>query len=385
MSELKNILIIGNGFDLELGYKTKYEDFLSFLNVAKNSTLDEFIIFTKTSWGITDVDVNLIEDFYNLVINEINNNFIISYFLNYHIQTLSWADFEIELEHIGNCLEGLMTELYNADETDHFPIEIAVRNDLKHHFPYLQFLKDNEIFHLDFVYLLNKEDHQRIYFSLNDKFKKHNLSASCNFLKFTKDMPSLFVKKLLRFSSIFDAYLQIESQRKAKTVKTNYAFDSIITYNYTDFCKRFVKNPFYINGKINDKYGSNIIFGVDSGVSFKTQVFDQITKRIQRPSQGIKTSTISFICRDADNLYIYGHSLAPADKDSLKLALLQMKPRMSVKRITIFYKSENDQQTDLMTKMNLSNNLKIILDDDFDDLINIIEFKDSNDFFNITK
>lgn len=381
MNEQKNVLIIGNGFDIALGYKTKYEDFLSYIIKANDSNLEDFIVFTKETWGIKDIDNEFLEAFYNNVKTEVKNNFIINYFLNYYIQTLTWADFEKELEHIGNCLEGLIIELQNADETDYFPIEIAAKNDLKHYYHYLQFLKSNEIFNLDFTYRLNTTDNQRIYFNLTDSFINKKLSTSCNLLKFIENIPGIFVDKLLNFASLFDVYLQIESKRKTGVFKPNFKFDELITYNYTDFCKQFVKKPFYINGKMADKSGANIIFGVDSGTNFRTQIFHQITKRIQRPSQGIQTSLISFYCHECDNLYIFGHSLAPADKDSLRLAFLEMQPRKQFKKIIIFYKSNQDKQKDLETKMNLSNNLKAILDDDFDDLISIVEFKDSKDFF----
>lgn len=128
-----NILLIGNGFDLEHSLPTSYQDFLDFcVNVKKVYTYDENIINESSlendfvAWKIDDYikevllkvftsrknDKTLIDNHENELLDELYSyikfNSWLEYFLNYSsCKNIgeNWIDFEIEIANVVKALD----------------------------------------------------------------------------------------------------------------------------------------------------------------------------------------------------------------------------------------------------------------------------------------
>lgn len=86
-NEINNILLVGNGFDLAVGLKTSYSDFVMYLSIKVfllNALLDpsdneEYITFLKTELERSKLDKRLKEFFTNLIDNQKkSDNFFVS-------------------------------------------------------------------------------------------------------------------------------------------------------------------------------------------------------------------------------------------------------------------------------------------------------------------
>lgn len=379
--EPKNILITGNGFDLALGFKTKYEDFMNFVKRAKELEYEDFVSFVKNEWKIENCDSKEIDSFYQLL-KKNNDNFIINYFENYHSKTLTWADFELELLHIGQCLESILLALQNDNSKiigDN--IWLPYEGDLKYYSNYLMFMNDNIVFYINPNVFVDKIGERWLVLNIkNEPNIQVQSDVEIKVLKIFDRLPKFYYENILLLSDLFKLYLGIESKRNCSILKPRYSINGVVTYNYTDFYDEISDLVFHVNGAFAKK-DESIIFGVDSNANFRTSYFLASTKEIQRASNGIKIDRISSICDKLDNIYIFGFSLTTADADSIKLIFQKVKERFGLCRVTIFYKSQNNRRDDLLERMVLNTNLRQILGDDYSLLINSIFFVDSIEFF----
>lgn len=380
--EPKNILITGNGFDLALGYKTKYKDFMNFISKSQNLNFEDFVLFIKNEWKIDQLDLNDAKTFYNLL-EKNNNNFLINYFKNYHLKTLNWADFELELLHIAQCLEGIITAI-QSDETKITGenIWLSYNGDLKYYSNYLIFMNNNPYFLISENVYEDKKGERWLILNIRDKKCINNSSdIRVAILKFISRLPEIYYSELLSLSELFESYLVIESKRKILSPKIKYSITNVITYNYTNFYSEISKTVFHVNGAVSEK-NKMPIFGVDSEARFKTSYFLSSTKEIQRASNGIRINAISNICEKASCIYIFGFSLTAADADSIKLIFKKVKERNGLCRVFVYYKAKQNTKDDILAKMQLNNNLKQILNEEYSKIIDYVSFVDSNDFFN---
>lgn len=380
----KNILIIGNGFDLAIGYKTRYEDFMKVALAAKEKELDVFRKYIVEDWELTKCDIDLISSFYNMAKEVCGNNLIMDYFINYHSTTLSWADVETELMHIGQCLESVVSALQNENLTFYSSkdIEVLFENDLSHNSNYLSIFQDNEIFKVDVNGWYERQGQTFVNFSVKDDSILNGCKTKqAVLIKLIQELPKLFYKKLLDFSELFERYLKMESTREIPLFKTKYLITSAVTYNYTHNYTKIGCSAFHVNGEVLSDKPNGIIFGIDPDTTFRTTSFRNITKEMQRAAHNIKISAISQICRNADQIFIFGYSLTEADKASIKLIFKSVEESSFMTRVVIFYKAGSNDKENLQVKAELSNNLKNILENDFEKFADVITFKESENFF----
>lgn len=122
-----NILMIGNGFDLEHGLPTKYTDFLKFIkdfNQAyysphNTTALQEFenIYFSAAFHnGINPSDH---ETIINALRKLIYGNLWINYFIKVHDEHLflkeNWIDFESEISSVVQTMDRLRTMIFDLN------------------------------------------------------------------------------------------------------------------------------------------------------------------------------------------------------------------------------------------------------------------------------
>lgn len=379
------LLITGNGFDLALGYRTKYEHFLTYLLYAKDHNLNKLRLYTIKEWGVSDFKEEDLSNFKKLLSDVMDTNFIISYFINYHEKTLTWADFETELLHLGCCLESIILSLEN-EQTDaylYYDIKLPYTQDLKYYGEYLSFIKDNYYFKIDIDSPIRRDNSYFIRLKINDVDEISDCkTVQSKIIKFKELLPKYYYEDILVLSKLFELYLDIESKRMIENIKPKFNISKVITYNFTNFSNYFCNTLYHINGELSIYEGkeNGIIFGIDTNNTFRTTIFNGATKQVQRAANGIKINRFLNSLGSLDSLYIFGYSLTVADKDSMKLIFDLVKKNKDCK-IIIFYKAKGNKNDDLLTKIYLANNLKTILEDDFNVLIEHVDFQDSSLFF----
>lgn len=128
-SAYENVLIIGNGFDLNLDLKTSYTDFV-------NSVQFDHIV--------------------------LNGNYLAKYLKDKH-DLQKWIDIENELKNYSNRTSGFTKESFENFETDFNSLSLSLKtylsgikyNDLNkdsHAYKLLDFLKDKDLLILDYNY-----------------------------------------------------------------------------------------------------------------------------------------------------------------------------------------------------------------------------------------
>jgi hypothetical protein len=275
---VKNILIIGNGFDLVHGLKTRYTDFL---RAAKDKTVDD-------------------NGFRTLV----RDNIWIEYFLS--ITNLDddrgWIDFENE---IGKVIKDLDELLFSTNS----------KTKIK---------SKKSIFGLATNFFIINGDQVSIKSDI-DKNK-------CIWY---------FDKNLRRLIRAFEIYL-IEMDNKIKPIYNSYRgeyyyhhslikldFDYVLSFNYTDtyegfYAREKVPEYCYIHGKAQrDIYKTNMVLGIDEYLDKDKQnsdfAFVEFKKYYQRIVKKTGSEYSDWLKQDGPfEIYILGHSLGETDHDILR-------------------------------------------------------------------
>ena len=357
-----NILVIGNGFDIALGLKTYYKDYLNYVNTFWylhneikekhnsspdiNSIVDSVFIkpiLELLNNSSKEENKKFIEDQIKLL----NDNTWISHFNNAKIKD-DWVDFEKEISRL----------VQQAD---------CIRRDI---------ISDKS--------------------TINEFLKTTPISLECEVYKFLrdKDKTRIGIKEvseikekmlydLKRLIHSFELYLVNFVEKQTITKKLAFLndikIDRIISFNYTDTFERK-----YGNGKSKDKYhyihgkaetgkdveNSSLVLGIDEYligeeknesnefIEFK-KFFQRIYKKTgndYREWLGVldevynKTPKLG---RSELNIYFYGHSLDVTDKDVISELIRQKKAKT-----TIYYHNQD------ALKRQISNLVKVLGEDD---------------------
>lgn len=335
-----DILILGNGFDLAHGLKTKYVDFLEYCCQQFN----KFPTYKPT------------DKYYN--------NLWIRHFINAQQKMGdTWIDLEKEIykviQHISqlpiiNSLNFQRTFIMNFDDWnfyfynfDKYLIE-SVDSDSPEK-GYVRFEPYNEL-------------QYKIYFD--------NSRGVVNFL----------YNQLREFTKLFEYYLidevlnRIESESKYRLSLKSIGVTEgskdvhILNFNYTDTCERFYKSkfsgycdinikPVYVHGKAEDNYECNLVLGTQSFDKIQAHYimspdFNIFKKHNQRHKYGTIEPYQNLLrkikhSRSIPVFHIIGHSLDDTDEKILKHILLA-NPKS---KINIYYHNEEAQER-LMNKIN---------------------------------
>ena len=284
-----NILVIGNGFDLYHGLKTKYIDFV---NYSRNTTKD---IGTKKIRKI------------------LNGNLFINWFKNVAEENQGWIDCEKEIENIILLFKKILYDkqvftYYN----DKYYIERSKTSLLYYEFDMLGVFKEFVSIHAANIY------------EFNDKY--FTRYQGINKLKVTNKLRV----ELEDLITAFRYYLQNEVQNKniikisqqIKDIKPRY----VINFNYTNTYKKYGisdSDVCFIHGSV-DK--GNIVLGIkdadEKDIDFIH--FKKYFQRIQKKSDIIDMEKLidgKHISGDIiQQVYIhfFGHSLSDADGDIIR-------------------------------------------------------------------
>lgn len=339
-----NILVIGNGFDLEHELPTKYEEFLEFVKIIKQVLAAKTdgdlkkIGWSKISTRVKEIiEKNMRNVPNNLYSKEkmwrdlIDDNFWIEYFLECPMyQKENWIDFESE---ISNVIQGLDEDIKNY----HFKLD-----------------GDSSV-------VSNK--YLRKFFYSKLPGSELNFGQKPEVITY-KGIRDILYKDLNRLIRAFEIYLceyveKIEIRNVSEIIK-NIEIDHVLSFNYSHTYERIygkTKNVKYdyIHGEAkidNSIESNNMVLGIDEYLDKESRdkevdfiAFKKYYQRIYKETgceyknwidairvsrhaneMALREQFPKQIPYDKFNtkhkLYIFGHSLDVTDKDVLRDLIL---------------------------------------------------------------
>lgn len=354
-----NILVIGNGFDLEHNLPTKYCNFIQFIKVFKAIPLPRerseltrklnedryypYDIDIRTIKGFSELNKSIQEQLESIDLFEqgkyivpldefkncIDKNFWIEYFIDKtsreETKEKGWIDFECEISEVIKALDFL-------------------KND---------YLKNRNKYGYDKISI---NDYKDIIYNVFEKLKKYYPQIEMNTFvgecaekiikRLTKDLNKM-IRALEIYLYKFVSEIEINNDNKIiKSLKIN----RVLSFNYTDTYEKVYDkkvseyNPIvydYIHGKINSDgslENNNMVLGIDEYLDEdeknKNLDFIYLKKYFQRIYKKTGCEYKHWINdiiyneyepeewnRD-HNIYIFGHSLDVSDKDILRDIIL---------------------------------------------------------------
>lgn len=346
----KNILVMGNGFDLYHKLPTNYKDFMDITNrlieleqegkmkaswltflLCKESPLYDknksikacFDTYQKQITN-TELDVNSI----NTMITIAKDNIWFNYFKICMQNDIKWIDFEKEIRYVIEKFElffNQITEAYDELVTEengvliiqefHLKLDVQQVIDLFDFFKDKTFGKDELTIAIKNEYTIQKNTRNGTLLMGVDENKIMNTLAD----------------QLDYFSKLFEIYI-VEIINKItidKTMMNPMIFDKIdavISFNYTDTYKNIYNNKIadeyieFIHGKAGSK---NIVFGINSDSHDKLENLNENYIKFKKEYRRLRNGNLLNYKRLLDdekaiNFIFFGHSLDETDGDILK-------------------------------------------------------------------
>ena len=373
---MPKILITGNGFDLNLGLPTTYNDFMNILkSIEEAEKLDFDTIYSKTStynkirkyFNKFEFDTNKIEKLKQLIKKNKWYNFFKK---EYELDT--WIDFENRIEYalklisydfenlIGN---NLIDKSIKENKITDIEIIINKKNIVVIEIYYLLNLLSYDKSILPIGENLNFEDVFLI--NLDKKFliKRNDYYIDFDFEKIYKYLLDELNDFKLIFNYYFEIFIQplIDNYKKTSDIGYFKNFDTHYTFNYTPtFDKIFGKEnqTQFLHGKIGSKENKIVL-----GISEIPQELKQYKKYILPFTKYFQKLDINtdykFILKYLNNLlnnyhfYFWGHSLDKSDEDYINTVFDFVNKINGNKKIIIIYHNKK-------AKSKLLNNLLYI-------------------------
>lgn len=346
------ILILGNGFDLAMGRKTSYKDFLEFadkLFVERDDQLDEFL------------------KKHQIDIEKYRNNLYIQY-INENKSTLgeNWSNLEIMISQLAEAIDFFRL---NSDKLYHKSGDLYPKYvDQFHKMMNEERNSTSKIF-IGTIFLKFYNDYGR------DKPEKE-LAIS--------DFNNLFIHHLDLLTELLEIYLsyrdyidfEVSPIIPSKTVLD--AIDeiseaSVISFNYTHTPNKLYKIPLkkihFIHGEIDlkrRKHNINtMVFGIeDKGTEINSDLipYQKFYQRVVKETGNIyerffDQEFANGIPRIVKNIIIFGHSVDPLDKEIFKNCFKLIDNKYYQSRFVFTYFNET-------AKRSIIKNLAIILGKD---------------------
>ena len=366
--ETKTLLVIGNGFDLAHGLKTRYTDFLDFINGKKNEDRERFV--NRNAGSFADLahlpKVEQQRQMNSLKLKRENWEKI---YEKNNVKSRGKIRREKLMSHIKRSLE---SGLFLAPRI--FTYIFTFQNIWINYFNFLVGNKAKRIGEawVDF----EKEMEEIVYkieFFINGEYdttKLANDSKLCfvfnnNLLIDTETIIKITIPNLEYDLKILSLALELYLQDKENTlvekatcelIKDLLNVSAVISYNYTNtWQKLYGKDfpgvtPYFIHGKLGEH---NLVLGTGETLppeleSSQTECasFKKFFQRVKyRLGNGYHITDSN---RETEwQIVIYGHSLDPTDKESLCWLLGEDKNhKINLSKVIVYYydeKSYNQQ------------------------------------------
>ena len=306
------ILILGNGFDLAMGRKTSYSDFIEFANNLFLEKVDHLQSFLNSN----NIDIEKYKD--NLYLRFINEN----------RSTLgeNWSNLEIMISNLAEAIEYFKQDpdiLYSKGK-DYLKVIYTkqFREFLVHQENFTSKFFISEIFNEFFKVLeWNKLERKVALSKLNEKFIYH--------LELLTDLLEIYLSYRDYLDFEIDKIAPVET---ALDAINSISESSVISFNYThtsyELFKIPIENTHYIHGEIDlnrSKSAVNtMVFGIEDKVNDVNSdliPYQKYYQRIVKETGGQYEGFFKinredlFAELDEKNIIIFGHSVDPLDKE----------------------------------------------------------------------
>lgn len=308
-----NLLIIGNGFDLEHDLKTHYTDFFDTIN--NNVSSKNEIILNNNKYLIKDNNLLL------YLIKEYKQN---------KLQGNNWIDIETELKKIISLIE-----------------EININN----------FIDNMSYYSGDEYTTIKKIQSKSSYYFKNCLFP---FIIGNNYYKYINEHYNISIKILEKdlneLTNMLRDYLleqDISNLTKTKDISDiDYKITHILSFNCTDTFRKIYSDIDddkidFIHGSLNK---NNLVLGINETLTEDTanKIVDTVyfKKYFQRIYKKTDYKYVSWLdptdyknYADFDTVYIHGHSLDESDKEILK-KIINSVLKKDTSTVKIFYYDE---------------------------------------------
>lgn len=322
---MKNVLVIGNGFDIAHGLYTKYIDFYNFCNAIKRVIDDKREIAIRE-----DIKEKLLKsEFMKSTANIINNKKIVNDEILEKMIKICKDNYWL------NCIK----ERNLSNDPHWCDIEGVIADEIS-----------------KFSYVTKKYSSTKVRSQALMNESREIISIYKKIINYTQEKQSfktsvyLLKEKLLSdlndLTWMLEIYLSKFLNRKSKTYKffETLNIDYIINFNYTDTYNKLYKKDIpthFIHGKIrnNDKDAMNMVFGIGDRINEEDNNYEFI--EFQKYYQRIIYKTGNDYAKWLDNdeimnIFIFGHSVNEVDGDIIE--------RLITRKHTNIYIYYYDQQ-----------------------------------------
>ncbi|NTW31783.1 MAG: hypothetical protein HGB12_04030 [Bacteroidetes bacterium] len=322
---MNKLVLIGNGFDLAHGLKTKYSDFIVwYLNKVLNSLLknpiyDDDLLRIESRYLLININIVSIEGFNNKINNE-NTRVIYKhdFFKQIVLASKDYGWVDIEYEYYATLIN-IFRKLEKIN-LDRFP---SISLELKHLNSCFDFIKKELVEYLLTIdYKLHK---------IEEDISKHFFEGIVQPFTFNKKADN-YGKRVLflnfNYTSTVELYLKDDILKNYCTVN-------------------------YIHGKLNDNQNP-IIFGYGDEMDTYYEKIERLNHNdflnIFKSFGYFRTKNyqnlINFIDSDSFYVYIMGHSCGLSDR----VLLNSIFEHSNCKSIKIYYFQKNETENDFFEK-----------------------------------
>lgn len=344
------ILILGNGFDLAMGRKTSYKDFLEFADKLFPTPGKEYKDFLEK----------------NKICTEKYKDNLYLRFLKDHKDNLgeNWSNLEMIISQIAEAIDYFKSNtnlLYDNDLNEPYDL-------------FIQKLQDRLVTESNSV---AKSYAAEIFLELFDKLKWNNIERDEALNQFN----NIFIKHLYSLTELLEIYLTYveefkvspdKFQQTALKVITEIQNSYVINFNYTHTLNKLYdiprQNTHFIHGEIDlkrQKHKINtMVFGIEDKGNEINKSLIPYQKFYQRIVKETGNAYERFFDQESDisngiprivkNIIIFGHSVDPLDKEIFQNCFTLTSNNMYEYRFIFTYYNES-------AKRSIIKNLAIIL------------------------
>ena len=307
--EYYGTFVIGNGFDLEIGYDTRYSDFYaSYAKVL--SQYDGKTVLEKCS----DEDA---KNKYIKLVKELADNFFVKYTLGTKKIFGNWCSFERELGEIIETLDYCFDSLIPSNVLcNQFSIDLSNNNK-----PLNLNIFNNEVIGSWKGFELNAQSSRNRKVCIMDTTHREEINLT-NDKVIKDDFKNRFIDNLyndlLDYQKLFILYLKTFVESRDPIKKPNVGAIMIFSYNYTR-CPLFPDDPIiYLHGSTSE---NRIVLGIDDSIDLKNDQFIVFKKMAQRSLLETNNVIDSLLSGGDNRIAYYGLSFDGSDSHTLLMML----------------------------------------------------------------
>lgn len=365
----RNILIVGNGFDLAHYLPTKYEHFIHAMSILEEykpnsvvtfknlfqQNLDNEDFFIKRTFEMYKTEtVQFSEQEANKLREKLKKNGWFRHFKNYLESGIgTWIDFENEINKTLDVVCSILEKNTRKNEILNKRINIDNINIISDVF-FTELFYDSKDFILEQLSNLGLAEHTfikrtrnkyqietggEIKYLINNDFLKFNKTQVIGIN--TSKIVDFLSSQLIDFIDIFESYiLLIEKLEPVKELKDIYNYQMVFSFNYSNTINRlskYSKTIRFLHGKAGSEENNKLVIGISElenellksekaydFVKYYQKLLNQTQHHFIR-NDYLTKDLVEFeskLSEDKEvkkyspyNIYIWGHSLDSSDAD----------------------------------------------------------------------